>query len=544
MTATMIKEHLYFHGMDKSCKIWQFEHEDNLDDIDDAYYESEVDPVKFEILLNDAEKPIYPGCTKLTKLSALLRLYNMKAKNGWTDKSFTELLIFLKDLLPEENEMPVSFYEAKKTMCSLDLQYEKRHVCPTDCHANERIKDGRLRHPADSPAWKIVDFEWPSFVNEPRNIRLALSTDEINPHTSLSNNRTPIKETIHDAFEMYFTERMKARKKINKHPARVMYFQPMFTSDKPYTTQEIDEVREEWVPKILTAGSKLENIIFEIVNCEGIVDDTIHDEEKTGLSHMLTIKADWLNLGESVRYTFKHGRCIGPAIPLSQIAGNYSFLAIHSPHSNLSLNVEVHVKPAIPNPKVEHDGKNFSTVIENNKKVFEEDLLKIGSVVRILEEKCVKLNEEKEKIEQTMKKLQDSTELYPFGLENQLSSKEEVMENIEKMGNSAAAVLCIISRGIPFQEPKNHLMKDTIGVVALLGRVQPHCSQLSRILSEYLGADQMLVVVVRSFETVVLLERYKQTGEVDRSHAIREEAAILDKSINGRFLVICFDNIR
>ncbi|XP_062076187.1 uncharacterized protein LOC133780498 [Humulus lupulus] len=78
----------------------------------------------------------------------------------------------------------------------------------------------------------------------------------------------------------------------------------------------------------------------------------------------------------------------------------------NSRHSNLSLNVEVHVKPAIPNPKVEHDGKNFSTVIENNKKVFEEDLLKIGSVVRILEEKCVKLNEEKEKIEQTMKKLQ------------------------------------------------------------------------------------------------------------------------------------------
>ncbi|XP_062086673.1 structural maintenance of chromosomes flexible hinge domain-containing protein GMI1-like isoform X2 [Humulus lupulus] len=123
------------------------------------------------------------------------------------------------------------------------------------------------------------------------------------------------------------------------------------------------------VPEILTAGSKLENIIFEIVNCEGIVDDIIHDEEKTGLSHMLTIKADWLNLGESVRYTFKHGRCIVPAIPLSKIAGNYSLLAIHSRHSNLSLNVEVHVKPAIPNPKVEHDGKNFSTVIENNKKV-------------------------------------------------------------------------------------------------------------------------------------------------------------------------------
>ena len=53
-------------------------------------------------------------------------------------------------------------------------------------HANERIKDSRLRHPADSPAWKTVDIEWPSFANEPRNIRLALCTDGINPHTSLS----------------------------------------------------------------------------------------------------------------------------------------------------------------------------------------------------------------------------------------------------------------------------------------------------------------------------------------------------------------------
>ncbi|XP_062093498.1 uncharacterized protein LOC133799500 [Humulus lupulus] len=273
MTATIIKEHLYFHGIDKSYKIWywhyeelhvtpnppmmnedrnyrQLDPEDNLDEmIDDAYYESEVDPIKFENLLNDAEKPIYSGCTKFSKLSALLRLYNIKAKNGWSDKSFTELLVFLKNLRPEENEMPVSFYEAKKTMCSIGLQYEKIHACPNDCvlyrnslvdanscptcgvsrwqkkrnleevkegvpakvlwyippiprltrfyrnvdhaknltwHANERIKDGRLRHPADSPAWKTVDFEWPSFANEPRNIRLALSTDGINPHTSLS----------------------------------------------------------------------------------------------------------------------------------------------------------------------------------------------------------------------------------------------------------------------------------------------------------------------------------------------------------------------
>lgn len=37
---------------------------DPLDDlIDDAQYGSGVDPNKFEALLNDAKKPVYPGCT-------------------------------------------------------------------------------------------------------------------------------------------------------------------------------------------------------------------------------------------------------------------------------------------------------------------------------------------------------------------------------------------------------------------------------------------------------------------------------------------------
>ncbi|KAM6569032.1 hypothetical protein CsatB_017019 [Cannabis sativa] len=51
------------------------------------------------------------------------------------------------------------------------------------------------------------------------------------------------------------------------------------------------------VPVIATAGSKLENIIFEIVNSDGIVDETFHHEDKTGgLSHMLAIMADWLHI--------------------------------------------------------------------------------------------------------------------------------------------------------------------------------------------------------------------------------------------------------
>ena len=53
-------------------------------------------------------------------------------------------------------------------------------------HANERLVDGNLRHPADSPSWKLVDHLWPDFGSEERNLRLALSTDGINPHSEMN----------------------------------------------------------------------------------------------------------------------------------------------------------------------------------------------------------------------------------------------------------------------------------------------------------------------------------------------------------------------
>ncbi|KAM6569727.1 hypothetical protein CsatB_017712 [Cannabis sativa] len=273
MKIAQIREHLFKNGIDRSYKVWyhhgekirrsgegpsrkdkivnNVEYEDDhiAEMINEAEFESQVRPETFQTMLEDAEKPIYPNCTRFTKLSTLIRLYNLKAKHGWSDKSLTELLAFLGELLPEGNEVPLSFYEVKKTLCSLGLQYEKIHACPNDCilyrkrfvdevscptcgesrwqkkknsnevkkgvpakvlwylppiprlvrffrnadhaknltwHASDRVKDGMMRHPADSPAWKTIDARWPDFANEPRNIRLGLSADGINPHTSLS----------------------------------------------------------------------------------------------------------------------------------------------------------------------------------------------------------------------------------------------------------------------------------------------------------------------------------------------------------------------
>ena len=53
-------------------------------------------------------------------------------------------------------------------------------------HANGRISDGMVRHPTDCSQWKKIDGLYPDFRNEPRNLRLGLASDGMNPHGTLS----------------------------------------------------------------------------------------------------------------------------------------------------------------------------------------------------------------------------------------------------------------------------------------------------------------------------------------------------------------------
>ena len=61
-------------------------------------YNSKLDA--FVKLLTNVEKPLYDGCSKFYVLSSLVRLYNLKAKHGWIDISFSELLSLVNELLP------------------------------------------------------------------------------------------------------------------------------------------------------------------------------------------------------------------------------------------------------------------------------------------------------------------------------------------------------------------------------------------------------------------------------------------------------------
>ena len=96
--------------------------------------ESTVDYVdEFDSLMGDANRQLYPGCTKYSKLHFVIKLMHLKTLNGWSNKSVDMLLELFKDALPEGETLPKSHYEAKSLMSALGLHYIRIHACKNDC---------------------------------------------------------------------------------------------------------------------------------------------------------------------------------------------------------------------------------------------------------------------------------------------------------------------------------------------------------------------------------------------------------------------------
>ena len=70
--------------------------EDMIRDIsEESFHQAHV----YDSLKDNSRTELYPGCSSFSHLLAVLRLFNMKARNGWTGRNFTELLEFLHEIL-------------------------------------------------------------------------------------------------------------------------------------------------------------------------------------------------------------------------------------------------------------------------------------------------------------------------------------------------------------------------------------------------------------------------------------------------------------
>jgi hypothetical protein len=91
---------------------------------DDQYGNGEL--AKYKKMIENSKKSFYLGCAaQYMRLFVMVKLFQLKASNRWSDNSFNDLLMLLKDMLPQGNVVPDTVYEAKQIFCPLGLEVEK-----------------------------------------------------------------------------------------------------------------------------------------------------------------------------------------------------------------------------------------------------------------------------------------------------------------------------------------------------------------------------------------------------------------------------------
>jgi hypothetical protein len=86
----------------------------NVERHDDDDQHSNGKLAKYKKMIKDSKKPFYHGCAvQYMRLFVMVKLFQLKPSNGWSDCSFKNLLALIKDLLPQGNAVPKTVYEAK-----------------------------------------------------------------------------------------------------------------------------------------------------------------------------------------------------------------------------------------------------------------------------------------------------------------------------------------------------------------------------------------------------------------------------------------------
>jgi Transposase family tnp2 len=164
-----------------------------------------------------------------------------------SQRCFNGMITLIKSMLPNGDKLPENFYQAKRLVRGLGMEYQKIDVCPNFCtlyyksHKDNivcdeckepryepctinkksklvpqkilrylpitprlqrmymtrttaermrwhkeglREKPGIIVHSSDAEAWKTFDLKHPDFAYEVRNVRLGLTTDGFMPYNS------------------------------------------------------------------------------------------------------------------------------------------------------------------------------------------------------------------------------------------------------------------------------------------------------------------------------------------------------------------------
>ncbi|KAL1222030.1 hypothetical protein V5N11_025489 [Cardamine amara subsp. amara] len=199
----------------------------------DKFEEPNLEARRFFGMLDAAKQPLYKGCKEgHSPLSSATRLMTIKTDHNLSEECVDTITEWAKDLLPEDNLLPASYYEGQKLVAGLGLPYKMIDMCIDNCmlywredenrnscrfcrkpryqetsgrvpipykrmwylpitdrykrlytsqrtaepmrwHGDHR-QDGDITHPSDAEAWKHFQSLYPDFVYERRNVYLGL----------------------------------------------------------------------------------------------------------------------------------------------------------------------------------------------------------------------------------------------------------------------------------------------------------------------------------------------------------------------------------
>jgi hypothetical protein len=131
-------------GIDVEGSLCNIKREELLENTKRRFNNLETMEKASKELLCDESK----GCDKeCTVLQMVLDLLTLKARNGWSDISFNQLLQLLENLIPKWNSLPTSTYLAKKLLSPLTLGIQQIHACLNHCILYRKEHNNEVRCP-------------------------------------------------------------------------------------------------------------------------------------------------------------------------------------------------------------------------------------------------------------------------------------------------------------------------------------------------------------------------------------------------------------
>ena len=88
---------------------------------------------KFYRLLEEARQELYPGCKEATKVSFIVRLFQIKCMYGMSNACLRSILHLFSLVLPEGHCVPNTLEKVQSVVQELGLNYDKIHACENDC---------------------------------------------------------------------------------------------------------------------------------------------------------------------------------------------------------------------------------------------------------------------------------------------------------------------------------------------------------------------------------------------------------------------------